>query len=69
MEPVFKDSSLTYRDIWSTFGLNKTDLTRTELHLVCHNYLKTLTLYMPVIDTNKDEDDSCCSEFEEKALV
>ena len=45
--PVFKDHPLTYRDIWSNFGLFKIDLTRTELHLACHLYLKTLSLYMP----------------------
>ena len=67
METVFRDHSLPYRGIWSNFGLIKLDLTRTELHLITHLYLNTLSLFLPTMELNKGDDED--SENEEKALI
>ena len=47
--------------------MNKKDLTRTQLHLIAHLYLKTLFLHMPTMELNKgDEEDS---DYEERAKI
>lgn len=66
-EEVVRLSELPYQNIWTFFGLNKKDLTRTQLHLVAYLYLRTLFLHMPTIELNKGEDED--SDFEEKAII
>ena len=62
-----RESELLYQDIWITFGLNKKDLTRTQLHLVAYLYLKTLHLHLPTMHLNKGDDED--SDHEEQASI
>ena len=66
-EEVLRYTELPYRDIWTHFGLNKKDLTRTQLHLVAYLYLRTLFLHLPTMDLNRGDDED--SDFEEKAII
>lgn len=66
-EPVTREIDLPYAKVWNYFGLNKRDLTRTQLHLIASLYLKTLFLFLPTMEFNKgDEEDS---ENEERAMI
>ena len=59
-----RQSELPYQRIWTFFGLNKRDLTRSQLNLVACLYLRTLFLHLPTIDINKgDEEDSDNEEY------
>lgn len=66
-EEVLRDTELPYSQIWTYFGLNKKDLTRTQLHLIACLYLKTLFLNLPTMELNKGDAED--SENEEKALI
>ena len=67
IETVLREHTLEYRNIWTYFGLTKSDLTRAELHLISHLYLKTLFLFMPTMSMNKGDDED--SDHEEKVLI
>ena len=66
-EEVLRTTELLYQNIWTIFGLNKKDLTRTQLHLVAYLYLRTLFLHLPTMELNKGDDED--SDFEEKAII
>ena len=66
-EEVLRFTELPYQRIWTFFGLNKKDLTRTQLHLVAYLYLRTLFLHLPTMELNKGDDED--SDFEEKAII
>lgn len=66
-EKLERETHLDYLKIWTYFGLNKLDLTRTQLHFVSYLYLKTLFLYLPTMELNRGDDED--SENEEQALI
>lgn len=66
-EVVVRTNELPYQNIWTYFGLNKKDLTRTQLHLVAYLYLRTLRLHLPTIELNKGDDED--SDFEEVCKI
>ena len=65
-ERICRKTELHYKDIWTYFGLHKKDLTRTQLHLIAHLYLKTCFIFLPTLEKNDDTDDS---DAEEKCYI
>ena len=61
-EHLERESFLDYLRIWTYFGLNKLDLTRTQLHFVCFMYLRTLFLYLPTMELNRGDDEDSDNE-------